>query len=103
MYDGILLCGARDGFAGRNIVGYRLRSAAKRLGYNILVLDSATALTQLELESILTNVISARTLMVGISTSWLDRPKNGVSNSIEWINHDFFNKLKSRSVWSFGC
>jgi hypothetical protein len=63
MYDGILLCGARDGFAGRNIVGYRLRSAAKKFGYNILVLDSATAMTPEELESILDTVITNRTLM----------------------------------------
>jgi hypothetical protein len=96
MYDGILLCGARDGFAGRNIVGYRLRSAAKKFGYNILVLDSATAMTPDELESILATVITNRTLMIGISTSWLDRLKNGVSNSINWVNSDFFNKLKSK-------
>ena len=95
-YDGILLCGARDGVAGRNIVGYRLRSAAKKFGYNILVLDSATAMSQSELESVLNNVISDRTLMIGISTSWLDKPHHGVSKNIDWVNADFFNKLKSK-------
>jgi radical SAM superfamily enzyme YgiQ (UPF0313 family) len=94
MYDGIVFCGGRSVTSGRNIAGYRLRTSAKKFGYNILVIDTATAMTMNELESILSNVITNRTLLLGISTSWLNN--TAIKNNIEWSNQDFFNRLKSK-------
>lgn len=90
-YHGIILCGSRHELAGRNIAGFRLRTAAKKFGYNILVIDSATAMTSLELERLLDNVITEKTLMLGVSTLWLDLMEN---NSIEWIKDDTIRMIK---------
>ena len=95
MYHGIILCGSRNDGAGRNIAGYRLRTAAEKFGYNILVVDSATAMTASELELLLSNVITNKTLFLGISTVWLDRPRNGHGN-IEWINPEFFVSVRAK-------
>ena len=58
MYHGIILCGSRNDSAGRNIAGYRLRTAAEKFNYDNLVIDCATAMTQAELELLLDNVIT---------------------------------------------
>jgi radical SAM superfamily enzyme YgiQ (UPF0313 family) len=93
MYHGIILSGSRNEMAGRNIAGFRLRTAAAKFGYNILVIDSATAMTSAELESLLDSVITEKTLMLGISTVWLD---NLTKNSIEWVTDDTIKKIKSK-------
>ena len=95
MYHGIILCGSRNDSAGRNIAGYRLRTAAEKFGYNNLVIDCATAMTEDELELLLNNVITSKTLFLGISTVWLDRPHNA-HGDIEWINKDFFNRIRTK-------
>ena len=95
MYHGIILCGSRNDIAGRNIAGYRLRTAAEKFNYNNLVIDCATAMTEAELELLLDNVITTKTLFLGVSTVWLDRPHNA-HGDIEWINKDFFNRIRSK-------
>ena len=93
MYHGIILSGSRNEMAGRNIAGFRLRTAAEKFGYNILVIDSATAMTSVELESLLKNVITEKTLMLGISTVWLD---NLNKNTIEWVTDNTIKNIKSK-------
>ena len=95
MYDCVLLCGSKNEIAGRNIAGYRLRTAAKKAGYSCLVLDCATAMTSKDLEAVLDCTISDKTLMLGISTVWLDsNGPFGVAGNSEWINDNFFNRIK---------
>lgn len=95
MYHGIILCGSRNDNAGRNIAGYRLRTAAEKFNYDNLVIDCATAMTQAELELLLDNVITSKTLFLGVSTVWLDRPHNA-HGGIEWINKDFFDRIRAK-------
>ena len=97
MYDCVLLCGSRTEIAGRNIAGYRLRTAAERAGYSCLVLDCATAMSSKDLEAVLDCTISDKTLMLGISTVWLDSTGPvGVPGTSEWINSIFFNRIKTK-------
>lgn len=93
MYHSILLCGSKYETAGRSIAGYRLRTAANKFGYNSLVLDSATAMTEAELVSVLDATITDQTLMLGISTVWLSYSHQ---NTIEWCTYDFFKRIKIR-------
>ena len=95
MYHGIILCGSRNDSAGRNIAGYRLRTAAEKFNYNNLVIDCATAMTEDELELLLSNVITNKTLFLGISTVWLDQPRNQ-HGKIQWINSEFFNRIRAK-------
>lgn len=92
MYDAIILCGSKSEMSGRNIAGFRLRTAAKKLGYNILVIDSASAMTSIELEETLNAVITEKTLALGISTVWLDGAGN--NSEIDWLNKGIFNRLR---------
>lgn len=95
MYHGIILCGSRNDRAGRNIAGYRLRTAAQKFNYDNLVIDCATAMTEDELELLLGNVITSKTLFVGISTVWLDQPRNQ-HGTIQWINSEFFDRIRAK-------
>lgn len=94
MYDAIILCGSKSEMSGRNIAGFRLRTAAKKLGYNILVIDSASAMTAEELEETLNAVITDRTLALGISTVWLDGA--GEKSEIAWIGKGVIKRLKEK-------
>ena len=97
MYHGIILCGSRNDNAGRNIAGYRLRTAAEKYNYNNLVIDCATAMTEAELELLLGNVITDKTLFLGISTVWLDQPnKINSYGKIQWINIEFFQRIRAK-------
>jgi len=94
MYDAIILCGSKSEMAGRNIAGFRLRTSAKKLGYNVLVIDSASAMTAEELEETLNSVVTNKTLALGISTVWLDG--TGEKSEIAWINKGVIKRLKER-------
>lgn len=93
IYHGIILGGNRSLVGGRNIAGFRLRTAAKKHGYNILPIDSSVVLTQLELENLLDKVITKDTLMIGISTVWLNSYEKG---TINWLNDSFFQNIKTK-------
>jgi hypothetical protein len=95
MYHSILLCGSKHETAGRNIAGYRLRTAARKLGYNSLVLDSATSMTASELESVLDNTITDQTLCLGISTVWLNGP-SAADVGVDWCTKEFFKRIKTK-------
>ena len=92
-YHGIILGGNLSLIGGRNIASFRLRTEAKKHGYTILALDSSVALRQHELEDLLKNTVTDETVMIGISTVWL----NGYNDpkSIEWLNDSFFLFIKT--------
>ncbi len=94
MYDAIILCGSKSEMSGRNIAGYRLRTAARKLGYKILVIDSASAMNTEELEETLNAVITQKTLALGISTVWLDG--SGENSEIAWINKGVIKRLREK-------
>jgi radical SAM superfamily enzyme YgiQ (UPF0313 family) len=92
-YHAILLAGKSDDHAGRSIGGFRLRTAAKRIGYDVLVLDAASRMTMEELKSVLKNVITDKTLAFCLSTQWYNPMHN--ADVTEWLCDDFFDYLKS--------
>ena len=92
-YHGIILGGNYTLYGGRNIASFRLRTAAKTFGYDILAVDSSVSLKQAELESLLDKVVTEKTMMIGISTVWL----NAYSpNTVHWLNDSFFNHIKTK-------
>lgn len=91
-YHGIVLGGNYTLYGGRNIAGFRLRTAAKKHGYDILSLDSSVVMLQHELLELLDSVITEKTLMLGISTVWL----NGYGKPIDWIRDSFFETVKNK-------
>ena len=93
IYHGIILAGSRSELAGRNIAGYRLRTAAEKFGYNMLIIDSAAAMTSNELELILDATVTNDTLLIGISIAWLDA---FASSDIQWITDDVLARFKSK-------
>jgi radical SAM superfamily enzyme YgiQ (UPF0313 family) len=92
MYHGIILCGSRNDWGGRNIAGYRLRTSAAQAGYNVLIVDCATAMTGDELFNLLSSIITPQTIFVGFSTVWLERPR--FDKPIQWTNSNFFGRFK---------
>lgn len=62
-YHGIILGGNKNLGGGRNIAGFRLRTAAKKFGYDILTLDNSVAMEPHELGEILSNVVTEETLI----------------------------------------
>lgn len=94
IYHGVILGGNKGLVGGRNIAGFRLRTEARKYGYNILVLDSSVSMSEEELEALLEVVITSETLILGISTVWL----NGYDslNPIPWINESFFMRIKNK-------
>ena len=76
---------------GRVIAGFRLRTAVRKHGYEVLVLDSAGVMHQEELVDLLDKVVTNETLVIGFSTIWLD---GYASYHLRWANDDFFNLIK---------
>ena len=95
MYHGIILCGTSNDMAGRTIAGFRLRTTAKEIGYNLLIIDSCVRMTEIELTNVLHNVITNDTFILGISPMWFI-PSRGKKPNIEWLNDNFFESLKGK-------
>jgi radical SAM superfamily enzyme YgiQ (UPF0313 family) len=91
-YHAVFLGGNKSLVGGRIIAGYRLRTALSQYGYEMLVLDSAVSMTTSELMSLLKNVITDKTRVLGVSTVWLD----AFLSTIEWINDDFFKLVREQ-------
>lgn len=91
-YQGILFFGQSVELAGRGISGPRLRTAAKKAGYDILIIDFVADISGDQILEIINAHKSKETKFVGFSTSWID-----LSNVSEftWINQLFFKKLKT--------
>jgi hypothetical protein len=71
-YDAILIGGMAFDFHGRPLGPFRLRTAAASAGYNVKVIDFASILDTEQLMDVLHSLISDKTKIVGISTSWTD-------------------------------
>jgi radical SAM superfamily enzyme YgiQ (UPF0313 family) len=91
-YHAVFLGGNKSLVGGRIIAGYRLRTALLQYGYEMLVLDSAVSMTGSELMSLLKNVVTDKTCVLGVSTVWLD----SFFSTIDWINDDFFKSIKEQ-------
>lgn len=93
IYHGIILGGNLSLPGGRNIAGFRLRTAAKQAGYDILALDDSVAMEQHELEQLLANVVTEETLLIGVSTVWLN--SYDIENRVKWVNDSFFQFIRT--------
>lgn len=92
-YHAIFIGGNKWLQGGVPIAGYRLRTSVQKYGYDMLVLDSAVVMSQEQLLKILTQVVGEDTLVIGISTVWLDGYN---MNSIEWLTDSFLTEIKER-------
>lgn len=93
-YHGIVLGGNMSLPGGRNIAGFRLRSAAKRAGYDVLALDNSVAMEQSDLEQLLSNVVTEETKLIGVSTVWLN--SYDTDHPVKWVNDSFFGFIKNK-------
>jgi len=95
-YHSIYISGNKTLTGGRNIAGYRLRTAAKQHGYNVLVLDFAVVMSPNALLDMLAKVVTKETLCFSFSSTWFESiaPGRIGTSSIEWITDEFFAKLK---------
>jgi radical SAM superfamily enzyme YgiQ (UPF0313 family) len=91
-YQGILFFGQSLELAGRGISGPRLRTAAKKAGYDILIIDFVADLTADQILSIIKANKTTSTKFVGFSTSWIE---NSNLAEFSWISKSFFETLKS--------
>jgi radical SAM superfamily enzyme YgiQ (UPF0313 family) len=93
-YHGIILGGNLSLAGGRNIASFRLRTAAKNKGYDVLALDSSVAMKQTELENLLDIIVTKETLMIGVSKIWLNGYE--AKNNVEWVNNSFFQNIRNK-------
>ena len=94
-YDAIYIGGNKQVFGGRTIAGIRLRTEAKKSGYEVLVVDMAPSLTRYELTTLLENIVSEKTLVIGFSLVWINT-LSGYSKDLEWLVDDFFKEIKRK-------
>lgn len=97
-YHVIYIGGNKPLNGGRVIAGYRLRTAVKQHGYNLLVLDHAVVMSQDALLELLSDVVTNETLCLAFSTTWFEMitPDRRDTSSIDWINDEFFTQLKQK-------
>lgn len=101
-YHAVVLGGILRDYAGRPLGPYRLRSACKRKGFEIKVIDFAWQLTSDRLLNILSAYITKETLVLGISNVWLSTSKevNDKESLVNrWIVPSFWKQFKIRFPW----
>jgi hypothetical protein len=94
-YHAIYMGGNKHVFGGRTIAGIRLRTEAKKSGYETLVVDMAPSLTRYELKVLLESVVSEKTLVIGFSLAWIDTMFSE-RKDLEWLVDDFFEEIKEK-------
>ena len=92
-YCGILLFGQNFEFAGRGIAGPRLRTAASRAGFDIMIVDFINNLTVEQILELLEKSITKNTKFIGLSASWIDP---GTIQFYPWYNKQFFEAVRKR-------
>ena len=90
-YSGILFIGQSLEWSGRGIAGFRLRTAAKKAGYDILVVDICADRSEDELNAIIKKYNTESLKFIGVSVSWIGEMN---LNSFKWFNQPFFKKFK---------
>jgi radical SAM superfamily enzyme YgiQ (UPF0313 family) len=90
-YSGILFIGQSLEWSGRGIAGFRLRTAAKKAGYDILVVDICADRSEDELNAIIKRYNTNSLKFVGFSVSWIGDMN---SYSFKWFNESFFKGIK---------
>jgi len=89
-YDVIYIGG--NIYGGRVIAGFRLRTELQKHGYQMLVIESAAVMSTTEFKSLLDNVITEKTIVIGFSMMWL----GGFGDKgHEWCTDEFFQQLKT--------
>ena len=92
-YCGILLFGQNFEFAGRGIAGPRLRTAAQRAGFNVMIIDFVNNLTLEQIFELLEKTVTEKTKFIGLSASWIDP---GTIKFYPWYNEKFFTTIRQR-------
>lgn len=90
VYHSIFVGGNKLLVGGRVLAGFRLRTEARKHGYETFVIDCAPSLTKDELMLILKKVVSKETLMIGFSMIWMA----SFMQEIDWVTSDFFKKIR---------
>lgn len=94
-YHSIYIGGNKHLFGGRTIAGIRLRTEAKKSGYETLVVDMAPSLTRYELKILLESVVSEKTIVIGFSLAWINS-MTSLRNDLDWLVDDFFKEIKEK-------
>ena len=89
-YTGILFIGQSIEGAGRGIAGYRLRSAAKKAGFNVLVIDTCAELRAKDLYAIINKCRTGSLKFLGFSMSWIAGQNE---HNFTWFKDEFFQAL----------
>jgi radical SAM superfamily enzyme YgiQ (UPF0313 family) len=92
-YHGILLFGQNYEFAGRGIAGPRLRTEAKKYGFDVMVIDYTLSLDLEKVFNIIDRTITDSTKFIGFSASWIDQ--NNLSQYF-WYQQSFFDEIRKR-------
>jgi hypothetical protein len=92
-YQGILFFGQSLEMAGRGISGFRLRTAAARAGFNILIIDYVGDLNTDQIVQIIEKHNTGSLKFLGFSTSWIE---NTNKNAFKWYNYEFFKLVKEK-------
>ena len=89
-YHGIILAGSSPRVAGRTLGGPRLRTAAKRAGFDLLIADYVYNLTHDEIFELLKKNVTSKTKVLGFSHTWYEP---GLYD-IHWAGDPFLEKIK---------
>ena len=89
-YHAIIIGGFSFDTFGRPLGPYRLRSAFKKAGYNVKIIDYASVLSFDQLFDIFNVLITDKTLAIGISSVWFTQHTGGNL----WFCQEFFDQFK---------
>jgi hypothetical protein len=95
-YQGILFLGQAVEMAGRGIGGFRLRTAAKKAGFDILIIDYAANLSGEEVISIIKHHLTDSMKFIGFSTSWIEKSMIKKTDCYRWYSKNFFSEVKQQ-------
>jgi len=91
-YHAIIIGSFTFDYVGRPLGPYRLRTACKKAGYNVKVIDFSSILNFEQMFDVLENLISETTIVLGISSAWFTKDYGGNL----WFCQEFFDQVKVR-------
>lgn len=93
MIEGLILLGQSREHAGRGIAGPRLRTAAKKEGFDIVTTDISPYLSKEEVLLLVDLLVKRGIKFIGISTSWYI---SSYKDEFLWMCDDFFIEIKKK-------
>lgn len=90
-YHSIIIGSTAFDYNGRPLGPYRLRTACLKSGYNVKIIDFGFSLNSEQMLSLLSSLITDKTLVLGISSAWLAFN----DNANQWFCLEFFARFKS--------